>query len=183
MYGICAVFESCRARFLPEIEEVGWLALLREQVCSRLRERLEGYNDGMSSNAFRPEHRVRKQADFDRIYAARHFAADGVLIVNGLDNGLPHSRLGLSIGKVVGNAVVRNRWKRLIREAFRLSRPELPVGFDFIVRPQKAAVAEFEAVRLALIALTTKIVKRLHRTPAQSRDQTGAGRPPNKSHV
>ena len=33
-------------------------------------------------NSFRPEHRVRKQADFDRAYQARLFAADGVLIVN-----------------------------------------------------------------------------------------------------
>src|SRR3954468_15974350 len=98
------------------------------------------------SYAFPPEHRVRKQADFDRAYKARQFAADGVLVVNAAENGLPHSRLGLSIGKIVGNAVVRNRWKRLIREAFRLSRAELPTGLDFIVRPQKGATAEFDAV-------------------------------------
>ncbi|HEY2412455.1 MAG TPA: ribonuclease P protein component [Pirellulaceae bacterium] len=124
-------------------------------------------------NQFRPEHRVRKQADFDRVYAARQFAADGVLIVNAAENCLTHSRLGLSIGKIVGNAVVRNRWKRLIREAFRLSRTELPMGLDFVVRPQKAAVAEFEPIRRSLIALTAKIAKRLQRKPtaASSRDQ------------
>src|SRR4029079_1616073 len=114
------------------------------------------YNAWMS-NEFRPEHRVRKQADFDRVYAARLFAADGVLIVNTAENGLPHSRLGLSIGKIVGKAVVRNRWKRLIREAFRLSRGDLPTGFDFVVRPQKAAVAEFEPIRKSLVELTAKI--------------------------
>jgi ribonuclease P protein component len=126
------------------------------------------------SNEFRPEHRVRKQADFDRVYAVRQFAADGVLIVNAAENGMPHSRLGLSIGKVVGNAVVRNRWKRLIREAFRLSRGELPAGFDFVVRPQKAAVAEFEPIRKSLTALTTKIAKRLAKNTANpiSREQT-----------
>jgi len=126
------------------------------------------------SNEFRPEHRVRKQADFDRAYAARQFAADGVLIINAVENGLSHSRLGLSIGKIVCNAVVRNRWKRLIREAFRLSRIELPTGLDFVVRPQKAAVAEFEPIRRSLIALTAKIAKRVQRKPtaASSQDQT-----------
>jgi ribonuclease P protein component len=126
------------------------------------------------TNEFRPEHRIRKQADFDRAYRARVFAADAVLIINAVGNGLPHSRLGLSIGKIVGNAVVRNRWKRLIREAFRLSRSELPPGLDFVARPQKQAVAEFEPIRQSLIALTTKIAKRLQRTPTAqpSRDQT-----------
>jgi ribonuclease P protein component len=126
------------------------------------------------TNEFRPEHRVRKQADFDRIYAARLFAADGVLIVNAAENGLPHSRLGLSIGTIVGKAVIRNRWKRLIREAFRLSRSDLPVGLDFVVRPQKAAVPEFEPIRQSLIALSTKIAKRLQRTSSttHSREQT-----------
>jgi ribonuclease P protein component len=116
-------------------------------------------------NPFRPEHRVRKQADFDRVFRARQFAADGVLIVNAAENGLSLSRLGLSIGKIVGNAVVRNRWKRLIREAFRLSRSELPSGFDFVVRPQKAATAEFQAVQRSLVSLTTKIAKRLSAYP------------------
>lgn len=110
---------------------------------------------------FRPEDRVRKQADFDRIYKARVFAADDVLVMNGDANGLERSRLGLSVSRKVGGAVVRNRWKRLIREAFRLSREELPTGFDFIVRPQKGATAEFQAIRGSLIALAKRIDKRL----------------------
>jgi ribonuclease P protein component len=126
------------------------------------------------SNQFRPEHRVRKQADFDRVYAARLFAADGVLIVNAAENGLPHSRLGLSIGKIVGKAVVRNRWKRLIREAFRLSRSELPLGCDFVARPQKGATPEFEPIRQSLITLTIKIAKRFAKkvSSSTSREQT-----------
>src|SRR5262245_49625925 len=126
------------------------------------------------TNHFRPEDRMRKQADFDRAYQARVFAANEVLIVNAVANGLTHSRLGLSIGKVVGNAVVRNRWKRLIREAFRLSRSELPTGLDLVVRPQKAAVPEFESIRKSLTALTTKIAKRITRntTDPSSREQT-----------
>jgi putative membrane protein insertion efficiency factor/ribonuclease P protein component len=82
--------------------------------------------------------RVRQQADFDRAYQARLFAADDVLVVNACPTDLPHPRLGLSVSKKVGNAVARNRWKRLIREAFRLLQAELPGGVDLIVRPQSS---------------------------------------------
>jgi ribonuclease P protein component len=109
---------------------------------------------------FRIEDRIRKQADFDRVYGARLFAADNVLVVNGAPNGLTHARLGLSVSKRVGNAVVRNRWKRLIREAFRLSREEIPAGVDLVVRPQKGAVGELEALRRSLIALAARVERK-----------------------
>jgi ribonuclease P protein component len=43
------------------------------------------------------------------------------------------SRLGLSIGRKTGNAVVRNRWKRVIREAFRLNRHRLLEDWDLVI--------------------------------------------------
>jgi ribonuclease P protein component len=121
---------------------------------------------------FRPTDRIRKQADFDRVYSARLYAADDVLVVNGQTNGLAHSRLGLSVSKKVGNAVTRNRWKRLIREAFRLSRSLLPMGIDLVVRPQKAAVADYTAIRQSLPALARRIGKRL---PGQGPGAKGPG--------
>ena len=121
----------------------------------------------MPDLSFRPEHRIRKQEDFERIYQARIFAADDVLVANGDANNLPHPRLGLSVSKKVGNAVVRNRWKRLIREAFRLSREQLPAGIDLIVRPQKGAVPDFEAISRSLPALARRIAKRLEKARSQ----------------
>lgn len=105
--------------------------------------------------------RIRKQADFDRIYKARLFAADDVLVLNADTNGLERARLGLSVSRKVGGAVVRNKWKRLIREAFRLSRDALPTGLDFVVRPQKGAAPDFHTIRSSLIALAKRINKRL----------------------
>ena len=131
---------------------VDWLG--REQEPEKEVQRVE--RDFMTAR-FRNEDRVRKQSDFDRVYGARLFAADEVLVVNGASNALAHARLGLSVSKRVGNAVMRNRWKRLIREAFRLSLEQIPTGVDLVVRPQKGAVAELEAVRRSLIALAARV--------------------------
>jgi len=118
---------------------------------------------------FGRELRLRKPADFDRVYLARVYAADDVLVINGDANGLDHPRLGLSVSKKVGNAVVRNRWKRLIREAFRLSQDGLPAGIDLIVRPQKDAAADFEAICRSLPALAARIAKRLKGAARETR--------------
>jgi len=77
--------------------------------------------------------RICRREDFDRAFARRVFAGRGVLIVYGCENGLPHPRLGVAVGKRLGGAVVRNRWKRLVREAFRQTRAQLPAGVDFVV--------------------------------------------------
>jgi len=117
----------------------------------------------MTDHRFPKELRLRKQAEFDRVYQARIFAADAVLIVNGYASGLDHPRLGLSVSRKAGNAVVRNRWKRRIREAFRLSKSQLPPGIDLVVRPQKGAEPDFHAISRSLPALAERIVRKLRR--------------------
>ena len=69
-----------------------------------------------------------------------------MLVVQGCRNGLAYARLGLSISRRVGNAVLRNRWKRIIREVFRTRRSELPGGLDLVVRPRRGANPVFADV-------------------------------------
>lgn len=102
-----------------------------------------------------------KQAEFDRVFATRAYAADDHLIVHGCANDLPISRLGLSVSKKSGNAVQRNYWKRSIREAFRLNREAMPRGIDIVVRPQKGATADSLAIQQSLPALVQKLARRL----------------------
>lgn len=103
--------------------------------------------------------RIRKSVEFDAVYASKHYAADDTLVINARCNGSKVTRLGLSIGRKVGNAIVRNRWKRIIRECFRLNQKTIPPGLDIVVRPRKGAKPEFSRVKQSLIGLTKRLEK------------------------
>lgn len=115
----------------------------------------------MAAATFRPHERITRAGDFKRAYERKRSAADGTLIVYGVENGLAHARLGLSISrKRVGNAVTRNRVKRLIREAFRLSKDDLPRGIDLVVVARGPNVS-FIQVKRSLVSLAQSVARRL----------------------
>lgn len=87
---------------------------------------------------FRPCDHVRRGADFQRAFQRRRSSANEWLIVYVCENDLPYPRLGLSVGRKWGNAVVRNRMRRLYREMFRHTRSDLPPGVDLILVPRRA---------------------------------------------
>ena len=115
------------------------------------------------NQSFPKSARLLKQGEFDAVYQGDAFAADGTLVIKAVLNGKGETRLGLSVSKKVGNAVVRNRWKRLIREGFRTQRNELPKGLDLVVRPKKGAVCDGRAIALSISKLVARLDRRLRR--------------------
>lgn len=105
--------------------------------------------------------RVRRKSEFDNVYQSNEFAADDVLVVKATRNGMAITRLGLSVSRKTGNAVVRNRWKRRIRESFRKQRQILPVGLDLVVRPKKGAACESAAIFRSISRLAHRLNKKL----------------------
>ncbi len=113
--------------------------------------------------------RLLVQPDFDNVYRSSFVAADQTLVVKGVPNGTVKTRLGLSVGKKVGNAVVRNRWKRLIREAFRTQKQDIPDGLDLVVRPRKGADCDSSRIFKSLALLANKISRRISKSQSESR--------------
>ncbi len=96
---------------------------------------------------FRPHERINSPADFRRAFERKRSASDAALVVYGVENGRAYPRLGISVSrKKIRKAVARNRVKRLLREAFRLSKAELPSGVDLVVVPRGPALT-FEQAR------------------------------------
>jgi ribonuclease P protein component len=117
----------------------------------------------MSEFRFLPEHHIRRSAEFRRAYERRCSAADDRIIVYGFGNDLPHPRLGISASRRLGGAVVRNRWKRLLREAFRLTRHQLPQGVDLVVIPRPNMEPTLSGLVDSLPRLAARAARKLNR--------------------
>lgn len=134
---------------------------------------------------FAKELRVRNSLEFGEIMKRGGFAADGQLVVNArlaakpAKSGQYRGRLGITIPKKTGNAVMRNLWKRLIREAYRVQQHEMPVGFDFVVKPKRGAQPDFQAIRMSLISLAERAsrAKRSSGNRGGNRDGKVGGKP------
>jgi ribonuclease P protein component len=118
----------------------------------------------MSHHArFRPWEHLRREKDFRRVFDRKRSVADERIVVYGCANDLSHSRLGLSVSRKWGNAVVRNRIRRLLREGYRLTKAELPAGLDLVLIPKNIANLTLPAVQQSLRKLVPQLASRLAR--------------------
>jgi len=88
---------------------------------------------------YRHRQRLHGGRAFAAVFDAKLRKTAGPITVCGRPNGLAYSRLGLSVPRRIGSSVTRNRVKRRLREAFRLSQHDRPIGYDLVVvvRPHK----------------------------------------------
>jgi ribonuclease P protein component len=91
--------------------------------------------------------RIRLKREFDLLFRRGRAFRWPELTVRAMPNDRRCSRLGLSVGKRCGNAVRRNRIKRVLREAYRLNRQLLNVPCDLVIVP----CAEWREVSLKAI--------------------------------
>ena len=99
--------------------------------------------------AFPKSSRLLRHADFERVYKTgdRLFSKDLTFFftrkANALSDGGTSSvqrvRVGLTVGRALGGAVMRNRIKRRVREALRKHLQELSLPVDVVVNPKKSA--------------------------------------------
>lgn len=110
---------------------------------------------------FTPAQRLRYKPEFDAVYQGGSKLGDSCFLVLSRPNGLTTPRLGLSISaRAVGNAVNRNRIKRVIRESFRHRCATLP-ALDIVVNARTGARnAENAVLRQRLEQHWINVVKR-----------------------
>ncbi|MHC4558817.1 MAG: ribonuclease P protein component [Planctomycetota bacterium] len=119
----------------------------------------------MKRLSFPKKKRLVSNRQFKAVLARGRRLSNGLLTLYVAENDCGYPRLGVSVGKSHGNAVMRNRLKRLLREAFRLSQEQIPPGYDYLLmisrqRPQKADAVEkptLEQVKASFSALVNSL--------------------------
>ena len=125
----------------------------------------------MPTRQFPKAVRLLNAREFETVFAARLSASDTWVVVYGIANDMNHPRLGLMVSRRIGGAVVRNRWKRLLREAFRRKQHELP-AFDLVCMPRSATPPPLTQLLTSLTSLANRIRQQL-----EHRQRRDGGRP------
>ena len=111
----------------------------------------------MEKKSFGKKERVRKRKNYLNIYqkGVRVHSSNFTVILNPNPSG--EKRLGVAVSKKVGNAVKRNRIKRLLREFFRLNKDRLPDSRDMVIIAKKdVSSLKYQDVCLELADLFKK---------------------------
>jgi ribonuclease P protein component len=114
----------------------------------------------MSDFLFPKQSRLLRASEFKRVFDARNSASDAWIVLYGAASESGRPRMGLTVSRRVGNAVVRNRWKRLLREAFRTTPGGLP-PLDLVCVVRAQSPPPLGQMRESLLALSVRLQRRL----------------------
>lgn len=101
--------------------------------------------------------RLKANSDFQRVRREGRSWSHPLIVLIAKANALDCTRIGITASKTVGNAILRNRAKRRLREAIRQSQPTLSMGWDLVLvaRPGLPG-AKWPAVTEALTQLVAR---------------------------
>jgi ribonuclease P protein component len=128
--------------------------------------------------------RLLRHADFERVYkqGRRHFSASMTVFYwprpAAQENAEPEKksalvpkglRVGFTVGRVLGGAVQRNRMKRRLREAVRMSRPANAVAADVVINPKKSLLTVDFSLVLNEVSRAFAVIEQKLSQPASER--------------
>ena len=98
---------------------------------------------------------IKKNSRFRTIYATAKSRADRLLVIYRAPGEEEYSRIGITVSGKIGHAVVRNRIRRRIREAVRLSEEKFLPGWDIVFVARKpAAQADYRELEESVMKLS-----------------------------
>jgi len=112
-------------------------------------------------HGFPRSRRLQRPQDFQRVYDAGQRAGDEHVLMFAVPSPCGSTRIELSVSRKHGNSVVRHRLKRLLREAYRLSQPDVPEGLDLVLIPRLGSRAGVEQYRRSIVDLSQRLDRRL----------------------
>jgi len=124
---------------------------------------MKGAPGAFMSRRFTSTVRLKTRPEFQAVQKNGHRVATRYVTLLGMANNHPYDRLGLIASRKFGNAVVRNRAKRRLREAFRLSEPDTIgarglKGLDLVAIPRRAMLeASFKDVSADFLSAVVKV--------------------------
>ena len=103
---------------------------------------------------FRRINRLKKNKAFQAVYKGGHSVVERSGVLYWSEHPGQLKKIGFAVGKKLGNAVIRNRIKRMMREVFRLHQQKLPDNVDIIFVARKSLVgAHFEQAEALFLRL------------------------------
>ncbi len=113
----------------------------------------------MRAFSFKRGERLLKRHDFERLSKVGNRFDNELFVVLYTPNGLVNSRLGVTVSKRVGPAVVRSRVKRMVREHFRKHKGMFSDSYDVNVIAKGAPDPSSKQIREALDAILRDILR------------------------
>ena len=111
----------------------------------------------MKEFGFPKSQKIKAKREFQTVYEKGHSVVDGLAVFYVLPGENEKIKIGFAVGKKVGNAVIRNHVKRLMREVFRLHKGELKPNFRVIwVARKRLAQADFKTFERVFLRLAKR---------------------------
>ncbi len=101
--------------------------------------------------------KINKNAQFKKVYTEGRYYVEEFLVVYIIKNSTEYNKVGFSVSKKVGKAVIRNRAKRMMKENYRMLEEKLKKGNDIVITGRaKTSQADYGDIKKNLESAFTR---------------------------